>query len=110
MNKVLVRIAARNVLRHGNRTLITALVLTAGIGMFIFFDSILAGMDRMTIDSMVDFSESSLALMSQDYKEEGRALPIEPRYGIPDPGERYSASRPISKQALGWEMKKVKSS
>jgi putative ABC transport system permease protein len=84
MNKVLVRIAARNVLRHGKRTIITALVLTAGIGMFIFFDSILAGMDRMTIDSMVDFSESSLALMSQDYKEEGRALPIEPRYGIPD--------------------------
>lgn len=85
MNKVLLRIAARNVLRHGKRTLITALVLTAGIGMFIFFDAILAGMDRMTIDSMVDFSESSLVLMAKGYKEEGRALPIGEEYGIGNP-------------------------
>ncbi len=85
MTGILVSIAFRNVLRHGKRTLITALVLTVGLGMFIFFDSILAGMDRMTIDSMVDYTESSVQLMSAEYAKNRRALPLE--YGIAAPGE-----------------------
>lgn len=83
MTSVLASIAFRNVLRHGKRTLITALVLTVGLGMFIFFDSILAGMDRMTIDSMVDYTESSLRVMTAEYMKNSRALPLE--YGIDNP-------------------------
>ncbi len=77
MKGMLFSIALRNVMRHGSRTLITALVMTAGIGMFIFFDSILAGMDRMTIDSMVDYTKSSLSVMTRDYRENIRALPLD---------------------------------
>ncbi len=83
MTRVLIAIAFRNVLRHGKRTLITSLVLTAGIGMFIFFDSILAGMDRMTIDSMVDYTESSMQVMTAEYMKDSRAFPL--KYGIPSP-------------------------
>ncbi len=83
MTRVLVAIAFRNVLRHGKRTLITSLVLTAGIGMFIFFDSILAGMDRMTIDSMVDYTESSMQVTTAEYMKDSRAFPL--KYGIPSP-------------------------
>ena len=83
MKGMLFSIALRNVLRHGSRTLITALVMTAGIGMFIFFDSILAGMDRMTIDSMVDYTESSLSVMTKEYKKDIRALPL--NLGIENP-------------------------
>jgi len=77
MKGMLFSIALRNVIRHGSRTLITALVMTAGIGMFIFFDSILAGMDRMTIDSMMDYTESSLSVMTKEYKADIRALPLD---------------------------------
>ena len=83
MTRVLISIAFRNVLRHGKRTLITSLVLTAGIGMFIFFDSILAGMDRMTIDSMVDYTESSMQVMTAEYMKDSRAFPLE--YGLESP-------------------------
>ncbi|MHB0897152.1 MAG: ABC transporter permease, partial [Spirochaetales bacterium] len=83
MTRVLASIAFRNVLRHGKRTLITALVLTVGIGMFIFFDSILAGMDRMTIDSMVDYTESSMRVMTAEYRKNSRGYPLE--YGIDSP-------------------------
>lgn len=83
MKGMLFSIALRNVLRHGSRTLITAIVMTVGIGMFIFFDSILAGMDRMTIDSMADYTESSLSVMTREYKKDIRALPL--RLGFEEP-------------------------
>lgn len=83
MTRVLISIAFRNVLRHGKRTLITSLVLTVGIGMFIFFDSILAGMDRMTIDSMVDYTESSMKVMTAAYMKDSRAFPLD--YGLESP-------------------------
>jgi putative ABC transport system permease protein len=53
--------------------------------MFILGDSVLAGMDRMTIDSMVEFSDSSLMIMTPLYKEEMRGFPLEPEYGIAEP-------------------------
>lgn len=76
-------IAARNVLRNRRRTLVTAAVLTAGIAAFIAFDSMLAGMDRMTIDSMMQLTTSALVLRSQDYEERLASTPLE--HGIPDP-------------------------
>jgi ABC-type lipoprotein release transport system permease subunit len=85
MTGMLAAIAVRNLARHGKRTLITAGVLTVGIGMFIFFDSLLAGMDRMTIDSMVSYGDASLTLMMGAYEKESRALPIGPSYGLDAP-------------------------
>jgi putative ABC transport system permease protein len=44
--------------------------------MFIFFDSILAGMDRMTIDSMVQFNDASIKVMTSEYYDNKRTMPI----------------------------------
>ncbi|HCX95943.1 MAG TPA: hypothetical protein DHU26_02940, partial [Spirochaetaceae bacterium] len=63
-SSVLFRIAARNVLRHRRRTLITAIVLTVGIAVFIMFQSLLAGMDRVTIDTAIDYDSGSISLRS----------------------------------------------
>ena len=41
------KIAARNVLRHKRRTVITGVVMSVGIGLFIMMDSVLVGMDRI---------------------------------------------------------------
>ncbi|MEN6364065.1 MAG: FtsX-like permease family protein [Rectinema sp.] len=92
-------IALRNVFRHGKRTLITAIVLTAGIGMYIFFDSLLAGMDRMTIDSMVDQTASSVSISTEAYRSESAGFPLE--YGIPDPENTASRIAKILPEAEG---------
>ena len=76
MTRTLISIAFRNVVRHWRRSLISATVLTVGIGMFIFFDSVLAGMDRMTIDSMVQFNDASLKVMTSEYYENRRTMPL----------------------------------
>jgi len=76
MTKTLISIALRNVVRHWKRSLISAIVLTVGIGMFIFFDSVLAGMDRMTIDSMVQFNDASLKVMTKEYYDNKRTMPL----------------------------------
>ena len=76
MTKTLFSIALRNVVRHWKRSLISAIVLTVGIGMFVFFDSVLAGMDRMTIDSMVQFNDASLKIMTKEYYDNKRTMPL----------------------------------
>ncbi len=83
MKNTLFVIAARNVLRNKRRTLVTAIVLTAGIASFIAFDSLLAGMDRMTIDSMMDLTTSGLVIRSPEYEENSAGTPL--AYGIEDP-------------------------
>lgn len=94
------KIAARNVLRHKRRTAITGVVMMVGIGMFIMMDSMLAGMDRLTLDNMVDFTESVLKVRTPEYVANLQGTPLE--YGIPDPEgamRRLLASDPRIKAA-----------
>jgi len=77
------KIAYRNVWRHKRRTAITGVVLCVGIGLFIMADSMLVGMDRLTIDNMVDYTESFLKLRTPEYVANLAGTPLE--YGVPDP-------------------------
>ncbi|MCX8013929.1 MAG: hypothetical protein N3A02_06530, partial [Rectinema sp.] len=74
---ITVAIAWRNVRRHGKRTLITAIVLTVGIGIFIMFDSMLAGMDRITIDTGIDYDNASVSIRTKEYQEHADSQPLE---------------------------------
>jgi putative ABC transport system permease protein len=76
------KIALRNVLRHKRRTIITAIVMTVGIGLFIMMDSMLVGMDRMTIDNMVDYTESSIKVRTPEYVSNLQGTPLD--HGVPD--------------------------
>jgi putative ABC transport system permease protein len=71
------KIALRNTLRHRRRTIITAVVMMAGISVFILFDSMLAGMDRMAVDNMVDYTTSSLKLRTPAYVDDIAATPLD---------------------------------
>lgn len=71
------KIALRNTARHRRRTIITAIVMTVGIASFIFFDSIMAGMDRMTIDNMERHTVSSLKIRNPAYVEDITANPLD---------------------------------
>lgn len=71
------KIALRNTIRHKRRTIITAVVMMAGIGTFIAFDSILAGMDRMAVDNMTDYTLSSLKVRTPAYVDDIQATPLD---------------------------------
>jgi ABC-type lipoprotein release transport system permease subunit len=85
------KIASRNVIRNRKRTLITCVVMTVGIGLYIGYDSVLAGMDRLTIDTMVSYSSSSLKVRTREYAEEERGSPLE--HGLADPAGTMEAIR-----------------
>lgn len=77
------KIALRNTIRHGRRTIITAVVMTVGIAIYIFFNSMLAGMDRMAIDNMTDYTLSSLKIRTPAYVDDLEASPLDK--GLPHP-------------------------
>lgn len=85
------KIAIRNVLRHRKRTLITAIVMMVGIGTYIAYDAVLAGMDRLSIDTMVHFSSSWLKVRTPAYVADETGTPLD--YGIPAPEAAAAAMR-----------------
>jgi len=78
------KIALRNTARHRRRTVITAIVMTAGIASFIFFDSVMSGMDRMTIDNMESHTVSSLKIRNPAYVDDIAANPLDKGLENPD--------------------------
>lgn len=79
---VVASIAWRNVLRHGRRTFITAIVLAVGIGIFIMFDSMLAGMDRITVDTGTEYENASVSIRTKEYQQHADSQPVE--YALTD--------------------------
>jgi len=85
------KIALRNVQRHKKRTIITGIVMMVGIGLYIGYDSILAGMDRISIDTMIQYSASSLKVRTPEYVADAMGIPLD--HGIPDPEAAMAAMR-----------------
>ena len=83
------KIALRNTIRHGRRTIITAVVMMVGISVFISFDSMLAGLDRMAVDNMADYTVSSLKIRTPAYVQDIEATPLDK--GLPRPQEALAA-------------------
>lgn len=73
----LLKIAFRNTVRHGRRTIITGIVMMAGIAVFIFLDSALAGISRMAIDNAADYVTSSLKIRDPAYVDQIEAMPLD---------------------------------
>ena len=71
------KIALRNTIRHGRRTIITAVVMMVGIAVYIFFNSMLAGLDRMAIDNMTDYTLSSMKIRTPAYVDDLEATPLD---------------------------------
>jgi ABC-type lipoprotein release transport system permease subunit len=88
---ILWKVALRNVERHRRRTAITGIVMMAGIGLFIAYDSALAGMDRLSIDAMVSYSSSFLKLRTPAYAADALGTPLD--HGIADPAAAMAAAR-----------------
>jgi putative ABC transport system permease protein len=78
------KIALRNILRHKRRTLLSAITIAAGLVMLIIFDSLMSGVDRASLENMVNLTDGSLKIYSKDYAAEKMAYPL--KYGIDNLG------------------------
>jgi ABC-type lipoprotein release transport system permease subunit len=83
MNTVL-RIALRNVIRHRRRALITAITMMVGIGFFIALDSLYNGLDRLSVDDLINYRDSSVKIYSAAYDADRESYPLDK--GIADVG------------------------
>ncbi|MBD3390668.1 MAG: FtsX-like permease family protein [Chitinivibrionales bacterium] len=76
----LYKIAFRNLLRHKRRTLLTGVVITMGLLMYIFMDSVMSGLDRGSIDNMINLSTSAVKIHTMEYEEDKESFPL--KYGL----------------------------
>jgi putative ABC transport system permease protein len=83
------KIALRNTVRHARRTVITAVVMMVGIAFFVFYDSLLAGLDRMALDTIAEYTLSSLKIRAPAYVQDIQATPLDK--GLAHPQEALAA-------------------
>ncbi|MGA2479998.1 MAG: ABC transporter permease, partial [Spirochaetia bacterium] len=76
-----IRIALRNVLRHRRRALITAITMMAGIGFFISLDSLYNGLDRLSVENLINLSDSSVKIFSREYDADRASYPLDKGIG-----------------------------
>jgi ABC-type lipoprotein release transport system permease subunit len=77
---MILKIAFRNILRHKRRTFLSAITIAFGLMLFILFDSLLSGIDRSSMENMVNLTDGSLKIYSKEYAAEKMAYPL--KYGI----------------------------
>jgi putative ABC transport system permease protein len=77
------KIAFRNILRHKRRTFISAITIAFGLAIFILMDSLMAGVDRASLENMVNLTDGSMKIMTKEYAAEKMAFPL--KYGITNP-------------------------
>ncbi len=63
------KIALRNIGRHKRRTVLSAITIAAGLIVFIFMDSMLTGIDRMSIDNMITLSSGALKIQTMPIRQ-----------------------------------------
>jgi putative ABC transport system permease protein len=78
--KTLIAIAFRNLMRHKRRTILTGIIISVGLWLYIFMDSVMAGLDRGSIDNMINLTTSAVKIHTGKYDEEKESFPL--KYGL----------------------------
>lgn len=73
----LTRLAFKNLIRHKNRTLITAVIIAFAIFFYLIMDSLIGGMTEMSFDTIIDYEAGHLQIADRYYWEEKDELPLE---------------------------------
>ncbi len=77
---MLIKIAFRNLLRHKWRTLLTGIVIAFGLWIYLFMDSVMSGLDRGSIDNMINLSTSAVKIHTAEFDKERESFPL--NYGL----------------------------
>ncbi|MCL6591074.1 MAG: ABC transporter permease [Firmicutes bacterium] len=88
------KIALRNIFRHKRRTFISAITIAFGLAVFILMDSLMSGVDRASLENMINLTDGSIKIMTKEYAADKMAYPL--KYGITNPEAfiRYVESLP----------------
>ncbi len=74
--KFLLSLAFKNLTRYTKRTVITASAIAFGLGLFIFMDSWLKGMERDSEINLINYETGSAQIMDPGYLDERDTLPL----------------------------------
>ncbi len=66
----LLKLAVKNILRSKIRTVLTFLILSFGVGVYIFFACLMAGFDRESIVNVIDFETGHFKVRSTAFEED----------------------------------------
>jgi putative ABC transport system permease protein len=89
---MILKIALRNIGRHRRRTILSAITIAAGLTVFIVMDSMLTGIDRMSIDNMITLTTGALKIQTVAYDKERNTFPL---------NDSINSSLPALDAALG---------
>lgn len=73
----LTKLAFKNLARHRNRTMITAIIIALAIFFYIIMDSLVGGMTEMSYQTIIDYEAGHLQVANKTYWEEEEKLPLE---------------------------------
>lgn len=68
--RYLFKLAFRNIQRSKMRTILTFLILSFGVGVYIFFASLMAGFDKESIVNIIDFETGHYKIRSTQFDED----------------------------------------
>lgn len=72
----LVRLALKNLTRHKRRTLITASVIALGLFIYVVIDSLMAGMEQMSFDNIINLDSGHIKVTDKAYWDERKRTPL----------------------------------
>jgi putative ABC transport system permease protein len=64
--RTLVTIAFRNLIRHKRRTVLTGITISVGLWIYIFMDSVMSGLDRGSVDNMINLTTSAVKIHTKN--------------------------------------------
>ena len=73
----LTKLAIKNLFRHKKRTIVTALVITLGIFIFLVSDSLMVGLRDISLNNHLNLQTSHLQVMNTNYWEEKDEFPLD---------------------------------
>ena len=73
----LTKLAFKNLVRHRTRTLAVGLIIAFAVFFYIMFDSLMAGMNEMSYEAIIDYETGHLQIVSSAYWEEEEKLPLD---------------------------------
>lgn len=73
----LTKLAFKNLTRHKKRTVVTALVISFGIFIFLLSDSLVIGLRNISLDNNIDLQTAHVQIMSQEYWDEREESPLD---------------------------------
>jgi len=73
----LTKLALKNLVRHWNRTLITASIIAFAVFFYLLLDSLIGGMTEMSYEMIINYEAGHLQVVTEEYWAKEEELPLE---------------------------------